>query len=139
MTEESCVKLLSLQQNLERILFFEQKAFGKEIFSLKFKILLLIFTHKSISPSQIKYEMSIAKSNVAMFCKTLIKEEKIEYIEDKKDRRAIRYNLTKSGEQYVKSRLYEFSKIFENTFGATELVKIEKGANILSENLKGRE
>lgn len=136
MTEESCINIINFQQSVQNLCKSKAKTLEKEIFSLKFKILLLIFTAKNISPTKIKDELFLAKSNVAMFCKNLVNDRKVEFLEDKKDHRAISYNLTKSGEKYVASRLKEFSKIFEEQYTASSLMKIEKNINNLCESLK---
>jgi len=135
MTDKSCISIINFQQNIQKMCKNKAKTLGKEVFSLKFKILLLIFTTKSISPTKIKDELFLAKSNVAMFCKSLLKEGKIEFVDDKKDHRAISYNLTKTGEKYVVSRLKDFSQLFEEKFNASTILKIEKNINSLSESL----
>ncbi|NCB48171.1 MAG: MarR family transcriptional regulator [Clostridia bacterium] len=135
MTDETCINIINFQQSIQKVCKSKAKTLEKEIFSLKFKILILIFSFKNISPTKIKDELSLAKSNVAMFCKTLQKEGKIESVEDKKDRRAIYYNLTKLGEKYVSSRLKEFSKNFEEKYSVNTLLKIEKNINSLCEIL----
>ncbi len=135
MIDETCINIINFQQCIQKLCKSKAKILEKEIFSLKFKILILIYTSKNISPSKIKEELSLAKSNVAMFCKSLLKEGKIEFAEDKKDRRAIFYNLTKLGEKYVTSRLREFSQIFEEHYNSNTLMKIEKNINNLCETL----
>lgn len=136
MIYESCINIINFQQSIQKLCKSKAKTLEKDIFSLKFKILTLIFTAKTISPTKIKEELSLAKSNVAMFCKTLLNEGKIESVEDKKDHRAIYYNLTKTGEKYVSSRLREFSKVFEGQYSVSSLLKIEKNINNLCESLK---
>lgn len=133
MTEESCIDIINFQQNVQKLCKSEMKNLEKEIFSLKFKILLLIYSAKNISPTKIKNELFLAKSNVAMFCKNLINEEKIEVVEDKKDHRSIFYNLTKSGEKYVRTRLKAFSQIFEEKYDSDEIAKIENNITSLCE------
>lgn len=126
MTNESYINLINFQQKLQNLCKNEEKNLAKEIFSLKFKILLLLFSHKSASPSMIKNEFILAKSNVTKFCKSLENEGKIDLSEDKKDRRAIHYSLTKSGEKYVVDTLAEFSKILATHFSSSTLQKMEK-------------
>jgi DNA-binding MarR family transcriptional regulator len=136
MTNESCISALSFQQNIENMCKNNSKNLGKEIFSLKFRVLIEIFTYKKVSPTEIKNELVLAKSNVAKFCKMLVDEGKIESIPDKKDHRAIFYSLTKKGEKYIENCLSEFSKIVEQTFGENVAKKIETEINKIDDIFK---
>lgn len=97
-------ELLNLVVNLQN--FCEKtsnKEFNKNVFSIKFKLLLLIKNYGNISPSILVSNLNIAKSNIALFCKTLIKEGLIISKHDEFDRRIIYYCLTPKGEKYVSS------------------------------------
>jgi len=135
MTNENCIKLINIEQVLRNLLKEKSKSLEKEIFSLKFEILLLIHSQKEISPTKITKELMLAKSNVATFCKTLMEEGKIEMNKSKKDKRSISYTLSKKGQKYVSTNLAEMSKLLGEEFG-DNLLKIEKNANVLFDMIK---
>lgn len=99
----------------------KQDGFNKEIFSVKFKILFLIFKHKKLSPSQIVEFLSMAKSNVALFCKQLINEQFIISANDQLDHRILYYCLTKKGERFVEKQLNIMHCSLKQTFTATQV------------------
>ena len=59
----------------------ENKVFNKEILSVNFKILFLIYQGGQVSPSVLVSQLKMAKSNVALFCKNLLKEQFINSIQ----------------------------------------------------------
>lgn len=135
MTNETYINLINFQQKLQNLCKNEERNLAKEIFSLKFKILLLLFSQKEVSPTTIKNEFLLAKSNVTKFCKMLLNERKIAFHEDKKDRRAIYYSLTKSGEKHVINSLAKFSQVLNSYFSPFTLTKIEKSLTNLCVSL----
>lgn len=82
------------------------------IMNTKFKVLLVIDKYGSASPSVIKDEVAIAKSNLAILCKKLEQNGEIEKIKDLIDGRCVRYKLTKKGAIY----LHEMLELMEKNF-----------------------
>ena len=82
----------------------QNKEFNKEIFSVKFKILYYIYYYKQLSPTNLVDFLNMAKSNIALFCKQLLKEQLIVSRTDELDHRIIYYCLTKKGEKYVEKQ-----------------------------------
>ncbi len=110
-TSKSVVKLT---QNIQ--IFFKNfdSKLERDVFSLKFRILLCILENKQISPTKLVENLGIAKSNVAKFCKELEAENKIFWQSDENDHRGKYYSLTKSGEKYVYSCLTSLEKALGN-------------------------
>ena len=106
-TSKSFVKLT---QNIQMFFKNFDSKLEREVFSLKFRILLCILENKQISPTKLVETLGLAKSNVAKFCKELEDENKIYSQGDDFDRRGKYYSLTKSGEKYVYSCLASLEK-----------------------------
>lgn len=106
--------VVKLTQNIQ--LFFKNfdSELEKEVFSLKFRILLCILEGKQVSPTKLVETLDLAKSNVAKFCKELETENKICSQGDETDRRGKYYLLTKGGEKYVYSCLTSVEKVLAN-------------------------
>lgn len=97
-------ELLLLVMNLQKLCEnTESKEFNKNVFSVKFKILLFVKEYGNISPSTLVSNLNIAKSNIAIFCKNLLSEGLIKSKHDEFDHRIIYYCLTPKGEKYVSS------------------------------------
>ncbi len=136
-TSKSFVKLT---QNIQ--IFFKNfdPKLERDVFSLKFRILLCILENKQISPTRLVEILGIAKSNVAKFCKELEDENKIFWQSDEFDRRGKYYSLTKSGEKYVYSCLTSLGKALAN-LGEKDLEKMIVAVGVINEILtsKGEE
>ena len=111
------------------------KKFNKEIFSVKFKILYLVFSYNQISPSTLVNSLNMAKSNIALFCKQLIKEQFIITKQDQFDHRVIYYCLTKKGQKHVLENLEKLDKMMQNSFSQTGLKNISRSAKTISQYL----
>lgn len=105
MSEENLSKeLILLFMNLQS--FCENtnnQELNKNLFSVKFKILTLINEFGKVSPSTLVSSLNIAKSNIALFCKQLLKDKFIDSLQDEFDHRIIYYCLTEKGKKYVSS------------------------------------
>ena len=77
------------------------KNLNKNLFSIKFKILMFIQEYGKVSPSILVNNLNIAKSNIAIFCKQLLNEKYIYCEKDEFDHRIIYYCLTSKGENYI--------------------------------------
>lgn len=104
----------------------DNKDLNKNIFSIKFKILLLIQEYGKVSPSTLVEQLKIAKSNIALFCKQLLIEQYIVSKQDEFDHRIIYYCLTKKGDKYVCSFLNLLNKHICQTFEENKLKAIDK-------------
>ncbi len=130
--EDILLLAMSLQNFCEKT---DNKEFNKLAFSIKFKILLLIKKYGSISPSTLVENLNIAKSNIAMFCKNLNKENFISQKHDEFDRRIIYYCLTQKGEEYVKSLVSLLDKHICLNFEEKQQKSLQKSIKTLNNNL----
>ena len=113
----------------------EDKQFSKEIFSVKFKILYLVFSYNQVSPSSLVSLLNMAKSNVALFCKQLVEDGKLITKQDQFDHRVIYYCLTKKGQRYVLEYLEKLQKLMQKAFSQTGLKNVSRSAKTISQYL----
>lgn len=113
----------------------EDKKFNKEVFSVKFKILYLVFSYNQISPSTLVSSLNMAKSNVALFCKQLVKDQYLITKQDQFDHRVIYYCLTKKGQKHVLEYLEKLQNMMQNAFSQTGLKNVSRGAKTVSQYL----
>ena len=124
---ELYINMLNSKRCIENICKENDIKLWKQIYSIKFEILCIIYTSKSISPSILVEELNIAKSNIANACKNLEKEGKITHTNDKSDHRIIYYELTSIGENYLQDCLKKLEEIY--------CLKLEeKEINLLNDN-----
>lgn len=110
----------------------QSEAFNKQIFSVKFKILFLIYNYGQVSPSVLVSELNMAKSNVALFCKQLLAEQFIVGSVDKFDHRIVYYSLTKKGQKQVENNLNYLQTYLEGCCSQLGLKTLSKNTrNIL--------
>ena len=102
----------------------KENNFNKEIFSVKFKILFLVYKYKQLSPSEIVDNLSMAKSNVALFCRQLMQDQLIISSQDQLDHRIIYYCLTKKGEKFVEKQLDFLNNSLKQKFTTAEMKEI---------------
>ena len=124
---EDSKNLYSLILNLKKICEnTDNSEFNKQIFSVKFKILFLIYSYGQVSPSVLVEELNMAKSNVALFCKQLLAEQFILGTADKFDHRIVYYSLTKKGQKQVETNLNCLQTHLECCFSQIGLKNISK-------------
>lgn len=109
--------------------------FNKEIFSVKFKILFLIYKYGQVSPSVLVEDLNMAKSNVALFCKQLLADQTIIGSPDRFDHRIVYYSLTKKGQKQVESNLNYLQEHLESCFTQVGLKNISKNAKNINQNI----
>ncbi len=129
-------ELLLLTMNLQN--FCENtndKNFNKNVFSIKFKILLLIKEYGNISPSTLVSSLNIAKSNIAIFCKMLLQEKLIESKHDEFDRRIIYYCLTSKGKEYVSNFVSLLDRHISNKMEEKQQKTMQKNLKAINNNL----
>ena len=135
MFEES-QNLYGLALNLQNFCENSQdKQFNKDIFSVKFKILYLVFSYNQVSPSSLVSLLNMAKSNVALFCKQLVEEGKLITKQDQFDHRVIYYCLTKKGQKHVLEYLEKLQKMMQKAFSQTGLKNVSRSAKTISQYL----
>ena len=128
--------LLSLAINLQNICqSSNNKQLNKEIFSIKFKILLLIKNYGKVSPKVLCKKLNMAKSNVALFSKQLLNEDLIISTTDDIDHRVIYYCLTSQGEKYVSNFLNLLDKHICQTLDNNKLNDIMQNITNLNRQL----
>ena len=82
------------------------------IITSKVKILLAISQSKVATPSYLKNEVRLAKSNIALLCNNLVNDGYIQKTRDKFDTREIVYSLTEKGNEYLNDFLSRAKKNF---------------------------
>src|SRR5574344_1868895 len=75
------------------------------LISSKLKALLYINEKEKISPSELIDKLGLAKSNIALLCNSMCKEELIKKEKDTLDTRIIFYSLTLKGKEYLKKSI----------------------------------
>ena len=76
-------------------------------------------------------ELNIAKSNIALFCKSLIEDSFLISTQDKFDKRVIYYELTKKGEREVESCINTLNEKFKSLVNEKDIEKSYKAINYL--------
>jgi len=133
---EDSKSLYALMLNLKKICEGTQNdSFNKEIFSVKFKILFLIYNYGQVSPSVLVEDLNMAKSNVALFCKQLLADQLIIGTADRFDHRIVYYSLTKKGQKQVENNLNCLQEHLECCFSQMGLKNISKNVKNINQNI----
>lgn len=82
------------------------------VMNSKFRVMMVIDKYGAVSPTVLKDEVAIAKSNLAILCKKLIECGELEKTKDLLDGRCVKYKLTSKGKDY----LYSMLSIMEDNF-----------------------
>lgn len=85
----------------------------KNFFPASDKILFLVDSYERVSPTFLTQKLRIAKSNMALMCKKLIKDGYLIQTSDLKDKRIVYYNLTSVGKSYLTEKLSEIQNNLE--------------------------
>ena len=109
------LKMLKLNALLENLLEgFDDFLYTRKInLTIKDKILIFLY-EKPQSPYNLIKLLSIAKTNLALICKALIKENLIQKQRDEVDRRNIVYNITEKGKEKAEKLISEIEKVTSN-------------------------
>lgn len=109
------LKMLKLNALLENLLEgFDDFLYTRKInLTIKDKILIFLY-EKPQSPYNLIKLLSIAKTNLALICKALIKENLIQKQRDEVDRRNIVYNITEKGKEKAEKLISEIEKATSN-------------------------
>lgn len=98
--------------------FSSDEANKKSLLSMDKKVLFVLSNNKNCSPSVLIETLGIAKSNLALLCRSMVSEGTIAVNKSENDKRNVFYNITPLGQ----NKLNEFylSLEEETTKGLTE-------------------
>lgn len=91
----------------------EGKGENTSIFSNTYQILYILNRKETVTPKELIAELNIAKSNLAILAKKMIKDGLIESHKDKINKREIYYNITAVGKQMLQERLDNIDTVCE--------------------------
>ncbi|MBQ8451948.1 MAG: winged helix-turn-helix transcriptional regulator [Clostridia bacterium] len=108
------------------------------IFSNTYQILYLLEKKETVTPKELIAELNVAKSNLAILAKKMIKDNLIESHKDKINKREIYYNITENGQKMLQAKLDNIDTLCEGdtkkvlnviSRAVDELRKLENKAN----------
>lgn len=83
----------------------EGKGENSGIFSNTYQILYILDRKEKVTPKELIAELNMAKSNLAILAKKMIKDGQIESHKDKFNKREIYYNITEIGKEMLQEKL----------------------------------
>lgn len=100
------------------------------------KILFLIDEYEVCSPSVLISKIGLKKSNLALCCKGLIEQGKIEKFSSSNDKRQVFYKLTQKGKKEVEKIISNIDQMFrEAEVGKNELRNFTKVCELLNKKV----
>ena len=93
------------------------------VITSKVKVLLEVSNQKDASPNKLKTKVGLAKSNLTLLCNSLVKDGLITKNRDEFDNRAIYYNITEKGINYLNVILNKMKKNFEGELAYKNNIK----------------
>ena len=106
MNAQTTEEILSLVINFEYLL----KSSNIDKFDMKLKVLHLIDKSEKTSPTFLIEKLGMARSNLAIMCNKLIKENLIEKHKESNNKKEIYYTLTIQGKNYL-NETYEKTEV----------------------------
>ena len=101
----------------------EGKGESAGIFSNTYQILYILDRKETVTPKELIAELNIAKSNLAILAKKMIKDGQIESHKDKYNKREIYYNITSVGKEMLQEKLDNIDTVCEgDTKKVTNLI-----------------
>ena len=91
----------------------EGKGESAGIFSNTYQILYILDRKETVTPKELIAELNIAKSNLAILAKKMIKDGQIESHKDKYNKREIYYNITPVGKEMLQEKLDNIDTVCE--------------------------
>ena len=91
----------------------EGKGEKASIFSNTYQILYILNRKETVTPKELIAELNIAKSNLAILAKKMIKDGQIESHKDKINKREIYYNITSVGKEMLQEKLDNIDTVCE--------------------------
>ncbi len=114
MAESDKIKnVLSLLIKLQNLCEGFDETNKSAVLTSKIKILLELSNKQFISPSVISHKLGLAKSNVTLYCNSLVKDELICKKRDEIDTREISFYITNKGREELNLYLIKAKKNFE--------------------------
>lgn len=83
----------------------EGKGKGAGVFTVRYQLLYLISSKEKISPQELIEELKMAKSNLALITRKMIKEGVITSFKEEGNRKQIYYRITLTGKKELKSKM----------------------------------
>ena len=134
---ESISKILSLAIRLENLCEGFDETNKSAVLTSKAKIMFELSKRDFVSPSILKNNVGLAKSNIALLCKSLANEGLIQKKKDKFDTREVMYSLTDSGREYITDYLKKVKKNFAGQLAYKDnMEQIDKSVQDLFELVK---
>ena len=96
-------KLIELKLLIDRIV--EGKGAFAGPFTVKYQVLFLISSKGRVSPSELMANLNMAKSNIALLAKSMIKEGLILKVKEDDNKKQIYYEITEKGEEKLSEKL----------------------------------
>ena len=134
---EMISNVLSLAVRLENLCEGFDSNNKSAVLTSKIKILIELSKRDSASPRLLMASVGLAKSNIAMLCNDLVKEEMISKKRDDFDTREISYSITEKGANEINKYFSKAKKNFEGELEYKNNIKqIEKSVSDLLELVK---
>lgn len=112
--EDSFAKsIIELKLATERII--EGKGQGAGVFTIKYQILYIIASNGKTSPQELIEELKMAKSNLAIIAKTMVKDGLITQYKEEGNKKQIYYGITTKGEQELKIKMDAINNMQSST------------------------
>ena len=83
------------------------------IFSNTYQILYILNRKEKVTPKELIAELNMAKSNLAILAKKMMKDGLIESHKDKSNKREIYYNITEAGSEMLQDKLDNIDTVCE--------------------------
>ena len=105
--------ILSLAVKLENLCEGFDETNKSAVLTSKMKVLIMMSKADFVTPNELKTDIGLAKSNIAILCNALIKEELIKKNKDVAGAREISYSITSKGLDELDKFLLKAKKNFE--------------------------
>ena len=120
-------KLIELKLLAERLIEGRNKQNG--LFTISHQVLFVLSAKDSVCPKEIIEKLGIAKSNLAIVAKKLLKDGLIVSKKSKENHKEIYYSITKKGEDVLEQKLNQICQLGgENTRPLDEAIALLNSA-----------
>lgn len=109
---------------------------NKKNIEINQKIMFIIDEYGVCSPSLLISKIGLKKSNLALACKTLIEQNKVEKIHSQEDKRQIFYKLTERGKHEIEIIVENIELMFrQSETNKTEYQHLSRVCDILNKKI----
>lgn len=109
---------------------------NKKNIEINQKIMFIIDEYGVCSPSLLISKIGLKKSNLALACKTLIEQNKVEKIHSQEDKRQIFYKLTERGKHEIEKIVENIELMFrQSETNKTEYQHLSRVCDILNKKI----